>query len=87
MSAPRLHLYTRAGCHLCDRLLDEAAPIVDRFGAVVEAVDIDSDADLRQRYHLSIPVLVLDGHEICRHFLDADALERALNRATTDSDS
>lgn len=78
MSRVRLQLYTREGCHLCDELLVAAAPILQRYDAAVERVDIDADPSLRRRYDLSIPVLALDGREICRHRLDAAALEQAL---------
>lgn len=82
MTAPRLQLYTRTGCHLCDELLAAARPIVDRHRASIEKVDIDTDLELLQRYRLDIPVLTMDGEEICRHRLDAEALERALARTT-----
>lgn len=82
MTAPRLQLYTRAGCHLCDELLAAARPITDRHGVSIEKVDIDTDLELLQRYRLDIPVLTMDGEEICRHRLDADALEQALARTT-----
>lgn len=78
MRAPRLQLYTRPGCHLCEELLAAAAPIAERHHAVIEKVDIDGDERLARRYGLAIPVLALEGREICRHRLDADALERAL---------
>lgn len=82
MSAPRLQLYTRPGCHLCEDLLAAAAPIAERHGAAIEKVDIDGDERLAHRYGLAIPVLALGGREICRHRLDADALERALAEAS-----
>lgn len=74
----RLVLYTRAGCHLCTEMLAEARPIADRHGIGIESVDIDGDPALARRYHVRIPVLAIDGEEICHHFLDPDALERAL---------
>lgn len=86
MSAPRLQLYTRAGCHLCDELLAEAAPILARFDASVDPVDVDADAELARRYGLAVPVLTLDGREVCRHRLDARALEAALRRSNADCD-
>ncbi|MDZ7749510.1 MAG: glutaredoxin family protein [Halofilum sp. (in: g-proteobacteria)] len=74
----RLELYTRTGCHLCTRMLDEARPIAERHGASIELVDIDDDPALAAHHNVRIPVLLLDGREICHHFLDAEALERAL---------
>lgn len=74
----RLVLYTRAGCHLCSDMLEGARPIAARHGLDIISVDIDADLALARRYNLAIPVLELDGRELCRHFLDPDALERAL---------
>lgn len=77
----RLVLYTRAGCHLCDEMLAQARPVAERHGLAIEPIDIDSDFDLSVRYNTRIPVLALDGTEICHHFLDRAALERALDAA------
>jgi glutaredoxin len=79
--AGRLVLYTRARCGLCDELLAGARPIAGRFGFDIETVDIDRDPELARRYNTAIPVLELDGTEIARYHLDADALERALATA------
>jgi hypothetical protein len=80
--ADRLILYTRARCGLCDEMLAVARPVADRFGVSIEPVDIDRDPDLARRYNTAIPVLELDGTEIARYHLDAEALERALATAT-----
>ena len=80
----RLVLYTRAQCHLCTDMLAAAQPIAAAHGVEIEPVDIDRDPDLRQRYHVRIPVLELDGREVARYHLDPHALERAL---ATDSDA
>lgn len=45
----------------------------------VDLVDIDSDADLADRYGLKVPVLVGGDEEICHYFLDEDQLARYLN--------
>jgi len=73
-----LVLYTRTGCHLCEDMRVAAQPIAARHGLDIQCVDIDRDLATASRYNLAIPVLELDGREICRHFLDRDALERAL---------
>ena len=76
--AGRLQLYTRTGCHLCTEMLEQARPIAAAHGLDIEPVDIDRDPALAARHHARIPVLLLDGHEVCHHFLDTGALERAL---------
>lgn len=82
--ASRLILYTRKGCSLCDELLAEARPIAARYGLTIDSVDIDSDPALRAEHNTRIPVLLLDGEEICHHFFDRAALERALAGVTAD---
>ena len=44
----------------------------------LERVDIDSDEDLLRRHLESIPVIELDGEEVSRLGLDADALRARL---------
>jgi hypothetical protein len=66
---PRLILYERNGCHLCEEarvLLDEMLGM-DRYARV----DIEADDDLVLRYGFRIPVLTLDG---------ADRLEAPIER-------
>ena len=48
-----LLLYTRDGCHLCER----AAEFLNELGLDWRAVDIESDPDLEARYGLTIPVV------------------------------
>jgi hypothetical protein len=58
---PRLILYERDGCHLCEEarvLLDEMLGM-DRYARV----DIDADDDLVLRHGFRIPVITLDGAE------------------------
>jgi glutaredoxin len=76
----RLHLYGRRECHLCAEMLDA----LERYANAVEVEEIDVDVDpgLVRRFGADVPVLTDDeGNEICRHFLDAAALERHLGVA------
>ncbi len=73
---------SREGCDLCEEMLAELArflggrePHVD-----VTVIDVDSDAALRTRYGLKVPVLLLDGETVCHGRLDAAELERLLRR-------
>ncbi|WP_323071907.1 glutaredoxin family protein [Mycetohabitans endofungorum] len=76
---PRLMLYGRAWCHLCDDMraqLDALWPSTS--GIAVEVVDIDADPVLQAQYDEAVPVLLLDGVELCRHRLDPVRVARAL---------
>ena len=56
---PRVVLYERAECHLCDetRQLLDALIGPDRY----DRVDIDTSDDLVVRYGFRVPVLAVDG--------------------------
>jgi len=56
-----LILYTRAGCHLCDRLVSLIAPLAkqpERFTLVHR--DIEENGDWYEQFWSRIPVLTLD---------------------------
>lgn len=76
--SPRVILYTRQGCHLCD----EAAALLSRHGLSFESVDVDQDPALRERYNECVPVVEIDGRERFRGRIDDLLLRRLLaNRA------
>jgi hypothetical protein len=57
--SPRLTLYERAGCHLCD----EARLLLDQLigPGTYARVDVDAHDDLVLRYGFRLPVIALDG--------------------------
>jgi len=65
----RITIYSKPDCHLCDR----AKQVVDRCRAkvefAIEVVDISQNPELLERYRDDIPVILLDGNEIARHFV------------------
>jgi glutaredoxin len=66
----RLTLYGRTGCHLCEAMEAELAPLLENASLPLSYVDITGNAELETRYGRDIPVLILGEQEICRHFLD-----------------
>jgi hypothetical protein len=77
-----LTLLTRAGCHLCDRMLDAVRPMAAARGAMVAVVDIDDDPALLSAYGTLVPVLFAgepgSGAELCRYRIDRARVEAAL---------
>jgi hypothetical protein len=77
-----LTLLSREYCHLCDEMRDALAPIAARYRSAVVILDVDSDAELEERYGERVPVLLLGspsaGVELCHYTLDAQAVEAAL---------
>ena len=82
-AGPRLTLYGRAWCHLCDDMLAELAPLAAEFGVRVDVIDIDTDPELEARYDVLVPVLVHDGIELCHYRLDAARVRGALAATRT----
>ena len=78
MTAKTVILYGKPGCHLCD----DARVVLEDLGAelrfTVAERDITADDALHARYLERIPVVVVDGRELCDHFVDEAALRDAL---------
>jgi glutaredoxin len=79
VGAPRVTLYSRPGCHLCD----EARVVIERvcgeLGETYAEVSIDDDPVLRERFGEEIPVTFVDGRQ--HDFWRVD--ERRLRTALT----
>ena len=79
---PRLTLYGKPGCHLCD----DARAVLERVRAEqpfeLEEVDITVDPVLFRRYGERIPVLAVDGEDTFDFVIDPAALRRRLDRVS-----
>lgn len=75
---PRVRLYSRDGCHLCDQARDVIARVCADLGESFDEVDIDSDPALREKFTDEVPVTFVDGkqHDFWR--VDEVRLRRAL---------
>jgi glutaredoxin len=69
---------TREGCSTCA----EALPVVQRLAAAAgvpfEVLDVDSSADLKAAWSDHVPVVLLDGVEHSRWWVDEPKLSKAL---------
>jgi hypothetical protein len=69
----------RRDCELCEELLAELAALARTIALPpLDVVDVDSDAELKRRFGLHVPVLLLGGEVVCRHQLDVPELRRLL---------
>ncbi len=62
-------IYSKPDCHLCDRAKEVIERCREKVEFAVEVVDISRNPELLQRYRDDIPVILLDGIEIARHFV------------------
>ena len=81
-AGPRdLTLYSRPGCHLCDEMKKQIAPLVAKFHANLREVNIDDDPILRARYNEEVPVLFLGSRKVAKYSVDIEQLRAQLARA------
>jgi hypothetical protein len=76
---PRLVLYVREGCHLCEQFLMELSlEMGPNMLEQLSVVDVDGDAELAVRYGLRVPVLVSGTAVLCEGVVDPARLREAL---------
>jgi glutaredoxin len=81
-AGPRdITLYSRPGCHLCEEMKKQIAPLISEFRARLREVNIDSDPTLRERYNEEVPVLFLGSRRVAKYAADVAQLRRQLERA------
>ncbi len=72
-------VYSRAGCSLCEHLLEELAELLGpAAAAAVQVVDIEGDPELERKYGTRIPVLLADGEFVCACRLDVERVRAYL---------
>ena len=74
----RLVLYSRVDCCLCDEMKTVIRQVAQRTPVDVEEIDIDSSADLKQKYGEEVPVLFITGRNAFKSRLTARHLAARL---------
>ena len=76
----KLKLYTKAGCHLCEKAQADLERLRRRYPHTLELIDISANPELMLGYGERIPVVVVGGREYAAP-LTAAGLETALAQA------
>ena len=76
--APRVTLYSRPGCHLCDDARAVIAATCADLGEDYVEISIDDDPALQRRFAEEIPVTFVDGRQHDFWRVDPVRLRRAL---------
>jgi glutaredoxin len=74
----RLVLYSRVDCCLCDEMKTVIRQVAERTAVNFEEIDIDSSADLKQKYGQEVPVLFINGRKAFKYRLTARQLTARL---------
>jgi glutaredoxin len=75
---PRITLYAKPGCHLCEDARAVIERVCDDVGTSFEEVDITTSAELMETYGEQIPVTFVDGRQHDFWRVDEARLRRAL---------
>ena len=73
-------LYGKPGCHLCDVAREELDRLRQKAFFDVEEVDVSIDPELHRAYGERVPVVEVDGEELCEYEIDRSARQRLLAR-------
>jgi hypothetical protein len=81
MPPPRVTLYTRVRCHLCDVAKGVLDDVRRDRPFDLDVVDIDGDPDLVAKYGTEIPVVLVNGRKAFKYRVDPNAFRERLDRA------
>ena len=87
MKKATVTIYSRPGCHLCE---DAKAAVMASGCAdevILQEINIDDDAQLRERYQYDIPVVFINGVKLFKHRVDPRDFKRKLRRLADASDA
>jgi glutaredoxin len=85
-STRRAHvaLYHAAGCHLCERALEQVQSLQQELGFELELIDIGGDDALEAEYRAWLPVVEIDGRRRFTYFVQPEPFRRAVAQATAE---
>ena len=75
---PRVTLYSRPGCHLCDDARAVIVEVCAELGEEYVEISIDDVPELQRRFSEEVPVTFVDGRQHDYWRVDPARLRRAL---------
>ena len=75
---PEITVYSKPDCHLCVEAMAVLEPLGQKLGFDLQEIDITADDRLHRAYFERIPVVLLDGEELCEYFVDESLLRERL---------
>jgi glutaredoxin len=79
---PRVTLYTRAGCCLCEEAKQVLAAARRRADFDFEELDIDLDPELRRRFNDEVPVVAINQVKAFKYKVDPQEFLKKLAART-----
>jgi glutaredoxin len=82
---PDVAVFHSAGCHLCERALEQVRELRDELGFELREIDIAGDPALEETYRAWLPVVEIDGRRRFTYHVQVDAFRRAVAQAAAES--
>jgi hypothetical protein len=82
---PDVAVFHAAGCHLCERALEQLRALRDELGFELREIDIAGDTTLEAAYREWLPVVEIDGRRRFTYHVQPDAFRRAVAQAAAES--
>ena len=77
-AVPLITVYSTPECHLCKEAVATLRAIQPELGFELADVDITGDEQLHRAYFERIPVVLLDGEELCEYFVEEAVVRERL---------
>ncbi len=71
-------VYSKPGCHLCDEAMVALRELQGEFSFELHERDISAEEELHRAYFERIPVVELDGEELCEYFVEETLVRERL---------
>jgi glutaredoxin len=71
-------VYSKPDCHLCEQAMAVLRQLQTRLEFDLQERDITAEEALHRAYFERIPVICLDGEELCEYFVDETMLRERL---------
>lgn len=77
-AAPLITVYSKPDCHLCDEAMAVLRRLQGEFAFELSELDITEDEQLHRDYFERIPVVLMDGEELCEYFVQETLVRERL---------
>lgn len=74
----KYEIYSRPGCHLCEEMFNQLGKVENISSDDINVLNIETNQNLLNKFHYRIPVLFVNGKEVCSGKLDRQALIEAI---------
>jgi glutaredoxin len=77
-AADEVVVYSKPDCHLCEEAMIALCRLQHELGFALRELDITGQDDLHRAYFERIPVIVVNGQELCEYLVDETLVRERL---------